>query len=132
MHTLALILAIAGEDILLSPDQFHSAHGLLRCIRIIGHLLCKLLLLVCNLPDCVPVRVQLALLLFQLIQPVANANDLKQRIRLFPIVGLQEARQVQRQFFHEFIKQLLPALATLRVDHLEVAVLAFALHHEPV
>ena len=129
---LALVLAVAGQDVLLALDQLQGRHRFRRGVRIAGQLLGVQLLLLSNPANGPALVVQLLFPPLQCRQLLLYADDLQKCGRLFPAAGLHEPRHVQSQLLHKGVEQLLPGPAAMGVGDLQVAVLAGPLHRHTI
>ena len=129
---LALVLAIAGQDVLLAADQLHRADRLGRGVGVFLHLLGVGPFLGGDLADGGALVVQRLDFPVQLRQLVPHADDLEQRVGLVPVAGVEEARQIQRQLLDKFVEQRLPGPLSGGVGDGQCAVLALALDDDTV
>ena len=132
IQTLALVLTVLREDLLLRPDELTCGNRFLRCIRVIRHLFRKLRFLVGNLPDCTAAVVEVVFLHLELLELRAYADDLQKHLGFLARRRFHKFRQINREFFHELVQELLAGALAGRVRDLEVAVFALALHLKPV
>ena len=79
-----------------------------------------------------PPAVELSFLPIQCVKLVAHSYDLEECVRLFFAAGLHKPRQVQGKLLYKLIQQLLAGAPSIRIDHLQVAVLPGPLHYDAV
>ena len=129
---LPLVLPIPGQDCLLPLNQLHGGNWLVRGVRIKRHFFGAFLFLIRNLANRAPPVVGLLLPELQGGQLLSYADDLQQRVSLFFPGCFHKLGQIQRQFFHKAVQQLLPSSLAGGVRHFQGGVFAGPLHHQPV
>nr|DAK66667.1 MAG TPA: hypothetical protein [Caudoviricetes sp.] len=129
---LALVLAVAGQNVLLLTDEVGRADRLVRGFRVGDELIGKVLFLGGQLTGEGALVVQALDLQIPGVQLGPDADDAQQDVGLFLVAGVHEAGQVQRQRFHKGVEQLLTAAPPGGVGDGQAGVLALALHHNAV
>ena len=127
-----LILAVPGQNVLLPADEVGGAERLFGSIGVGDKLVGKVLFLLGQLAGEGALVVDAFDLHIPEMQFIPDADDTQQDVSLFLVAGLHEAGQIEGQRLDKSIQQLLAAAAAGGVGDSEAAVLALALHDDPV
>ena len=129
---LALVLAVAGQDLLLLADEVGGADRFFRGIGVGNQLLGKVLFLLGQLAGEGALVVQGLDLQIPDVQLAADADDAEQDVRFLLVGCLHKAGQVKGQRLDKGVEQLLAAAPPGGVGNGQGAVFALALHHHAV
>ena len=132
MIALALVLAVAGEDLLLLVDEVGGADRFLRGFRVVDQLLGKVLFLLGQLAGEGALVIQGLDLQIPDVQLGADADDAQQDVRFLLVGCFHEAGQIKGQRLDKGIEQLLAAAPPGGVGNGQGAVFALALHDHAV
>ena len=132
MIALALVLAVAGKDVLLLTDEVGRADRFVRGFRVGDQFLGKVLFLGSQLAGEGALVVQAFDLQIFDLQLRPHADDAQQDVGLFLVRCFHEAGQVEGQRLHKGVEQLLAAAAARGVGDGQAGIFALALHHHAV
>ena len=132
LPALALVLAVAGKDVLLLADEVGRTDRLIRSFRVGDQPFGKVLFLGGQLTGEGALVVQALDLQIPGVQLGPNADDAQQDVSLFLVAGVHEAGQVEGQRLHKGVEQLLAAAAARGVGDGQAGVLALALYDHAI